>query len=76
MGRKDRIKPDVVAAELDKLRGKQVDGKVNLGDATYIKRALDEAAAKVFSSHIAYRLLQHCNVFLSFNVSPAVLHSG
>ena len=46
MGRKGP-KADVVAAELDKLRGKQTDGKINLADAAYIKRALDEGVIKV-----------------------------
>ena len=47
MGKKASSRPDVIATELEKLRGTQVDGKVNLGDVAYIKRALDEAATKV-----------------------------
>ena len=49
MGRKEP-KANAVAAELDKLRGKQTDGKVNLADASFIKRALDEGASKACSS--------------------------
>ena len=46
MGRK-ASKSNAVVAELDKLRGKQTDGKVNLADGSYLKRALDDCAAKV-----------------------------